>query len=54
MEAKSEADKPHPRVTRGRGSARSHSSDGVKVTGCKLISAVPSTKARPGTHHGMA
>ena len=49
-----EADKPHPRVTRGCRSARSHSSDGVKVTGCILFSVVPSTKARPGTHHGMA
>ena len=54
LEAMGEVDKPHPRVTRGRGSARSHSSDGVKVTGCSLFSAVPSTKARPGTHHGMA
>ena len=42
-----EADKPHPRVTKGRGSARSQSSDGVKVTGCNLFSAVPSTKAWP-------
>ena len=49
-----QADKPHPRVTKGRGSAWSHSSDGVKVMGCNLFSALPSTKARPETHHGMA
>ena len=49
-----EADKPHPQVTKGCGSAQSHSSDGAKVTGCNLFSAVPSTKAQPGTHHGVA
>ena len=54
LEAMREVDKPHPRVTKGRGSALSQSSDGVKVTGCNLFSAVPSTKARPGTHHSMA
>ena len=49
-----EAAKPHPRVTKVRGRAWSQSADGVKVTGCNTFSAVPSTKVRPGTHHGMA
>ena len=45
LEAMGEAGKPHRWVTKGHGSARFHSSDGVKVTRCNLFSAVPSTKA---------
>ena len=54
MEAMGEAAMPHPRVTKVRGRAWSQSPDGIKVTGCKMFSAVPSTEARPRTQHGMA
>ena len=54
LEAMGEAVNPHPRVKKVRGCARSQISDGDKVTGCNMFSAVPSTKARPGRHHGMA